>query len=154
MKKNSKTAKSQSAKKQLVKTASSPVATKNVPREIQRVADALCRAARERTKDSQAAMAAVSGSGFCVGIDLGDRKSNYCFLDAKGNIVAEGTLATTQGELEALFSSIPQCPIAIEVGTHSPWVNALLESHGHEVVVANPWLGGKRLRLVFGLPWC
>lgn len=47
-------------------------------------------------------------------------------------------MATTQAELEALFSSVPKCRIAMEVGTHSPWVSALLESHGHEVIVANP----------------
>lgn len=51
---------------------------------------------------------------------------------------AEGTLATTQTELNELFSSIPKCCIAIEVGTHSPWICALLKSHGHEVFVANP----------------
>jgi len=48
-------------------------------------------------------MAAVSEDGWFVGIDLGDRKSNHCFLDARGQIVAEGTVATTQEELEALF---------------------------------------------------
>jgi len=28
--------------------------------------------------------------------------------------------------------------IALEAGTHSPWVSRLLESLGHEVPVANP----------------
>jgi len=40
--------------------------------------------------------------------------------------------------LSELYSSIPKCRIAIEVGTHSPWICALLKSHGHEVFVANP----------------
>jgi hypothetical protein len=53
-------------------------------------------------------MAAVSEDGWFVGIDLGGRKSNHCFLDARGQIVAEGTVATTQEELGALFSSIPK----------------------------------------------
>jgi transposase len=73
-----------------------------------------------------------------VGIDLGDKGSNYCFLDAEGNIFAEGTLATTEAALSELFSSIPMCRIAIEVGTHSAWICALLKGHGHEVIVANP----------------
>jgi transposase len=30
-----------------------------------------------------------------------------------------------------------RCRIAIEVGTHSPWVSRLLKSVGHEVIVAN-----------------
>ena len=52
--------------------------------------------------------------------------------------LAEGTPGTTQAELSELYSSIPKCRIAIEVGTHSPWICALLKSHGHEVFVANP----------------
>ncbi len=75
---------------------------------------------------------------YYVGMDLGDKNSNYCFIDAKGNILAEGTLGTTQGELSELFTSIPKCRIAIEVGTHSPWICGLLKRHGHEVIVANP----------------
>jgi transposase len=38
----------------------------------------------------------------------------------------------------ALLSALPKCRIAVEVGTHSPWVSALLESYGNEVFVANP----------------
>jgi hypothetical protein len=44
-----------------------------------------------------------------VGMDLGDKHSNYCFIDAKGDIFAEGTLGTTQGELNELFSLLPKC---------------------------------------------
>jgi hypothetical protein len=138
MKNHNKTTKTESAKKQIVKTQVSNTELKNIPREIQELADRLSRLLRKRAGMSQATMAAVSEDGWFVGIDLGDRKSNHCFLDVRGEIVAEGTVATTQGELEALFSSIPKCRIAIEVGTHSPWVSAFLESHGHEVIVANP----------------
>ena len=28
--------------------------------------------------------------------------------------------------------------IALETGTHSPWVSRLLKSYGHEVIIANP----------------
>jgi transposase len=73
-----------------------------------------------------------------VGIDLGDKKSRFCFLDMKGEIVLEDGLATTQEEFNAYFSSIPKTRIAMEVGTHSPWVSELLETLGHTVYVANP----------------
>ena len=75
---------------------------------------------------------------FHIGIDLGDKKSRYCFLDEGGEILIEGELATTRIEFEAYFSKIPRSRIALEVGTHSPWVSALLEELGHEVYVANP----------------
>ncbi len=64
-------------------------------------------------------MAAASEVRWCIGIDLGDRNSNYCFLDAGGPIAAEGTMATTQEELETLFSALGKCRIALEVETHS-----------------------------------
>jgi transposase len=35
------------------------------------------------------------------------------------------------------FGSLKRCRIAVEVGTHSRWVSRLLESLGHEVIVAN-----------------
>jgi transposase len=33
---------------------------------------------------------------------------------------------------------MPPCRIALEVGTHSPWVSRHLKAMGHEVIVANP----------------
>src|SRR5947209_12495131 len=35
------------------------------------------------------------------------------------------------------FAGMPHCRIAIEVGTHSPWVSRELKKQGHEVIVAN-----------------
>lgn len=82
MQERNKTTKRESARKQLVKTPISNRETKNVPREIQELSDRLSRSLRERTSMSPAAMAAVGDDGWFVGIDLGDRKSNHCFLDA------------------------------------------------------------------------
>lgn len=76
--------------------------------------------------------------GFFVGLDLGDKKSHYCVLDTKGEIVTDGAIATTWKEITAYFVAIPRVRIALEVGTHSGWVNALLKSFGHTVYVANP----------------
>lgn len=82
---------------------------------------------------------------YYIGIDLGDKRSSYCFLDKNGAIAAEGSLATTTTDFAALFKAIPRCRIALEVGTHSPWVSALLEEIGHEVFVANPRkMGGEK----------
>lgn len=77
-------------------------------------------------------------SGYYIGIDLGDRKSNYCFMDSGKEILYEEKLGTTVEEFAAYFGAISKSRIALEVGTHSPWVSAVLESLGHEVYVANP----------------
>ena len=73
-----------------------------------------------------------------IGLDLGDRHSRYCILDEGGEVVSEATLLTTKTGLNALFEKMPSSRVALEVGTHSPWVSRHLASLGHAVVVANP----------------
>ena len=83
-------------------------------------------------------MAKRKPESFHIGIDLGDKKSNYCVMNDQAEILAEGILATTADEFNVFFSALSRSRIALEVGTHSPWINALLEDLGHEVYVANP----------------
>jgi len=81
------------------------------------------------------------------GLDLGDKYSRLCVLDREsGEAVEESRLPTTPKALVRRFSSCAPMRIAIEVGTHSPWVSRLLEEHGHEVLVANP----RKVRLISG----
>ena len=77
-------------------------------------------------------------AGFFIGIDIGDKSSRYCLIDAGGEIVVEESMATTQEAFSAHFVSMPKTTIAIEVGSHSPWISELLASCGHRVYVANP----------------
>lgn len=80
-----------------------------------------------------------------IGIDIGDRFSHYCAVDRAGAVLAEGRVATTAGAIELEFAKVPRKTIAIEAGTHSPWVSRLLTKLGHEVMVANP----RKLRLIY-----
>lgn len=73
-----------------------------------------------------------------IGLDLGDRHSRYCILDEAGEVVSEATLPTTQAGLSSLLGKMPSSRVALEVGTHSPWVSRHIASLGHEVIVANP----------------
>src|SRR5450432_461838 len=72
-----------------------------------------------------------------VGLDLGDSSSRYCILDEAGEKASEDKLSTTKTGLTAVFGKMPACRIALEVGTHSPWVSRHLAAMGHEVIVAN-----------------
>lgn len=72
-----------------------------------------------------------------IGMDLGDRVSRICGVDAAGAVVREGSVMTNSGAVEEYFSRLEPCRVVIEVGTHSPWVCWLLERLGHEVIVAN-----------------
>jgi transposase len=72
-----------------------------------------------------------------IGMDLGDKTSRYCVLGADVEIVAEGTVGTNKKAMAQKFSGMKRCRIAIEVGTHSPWLSRLLTNLGYEVIVAN-----------------
>jgi transposase len=81
-----------------------------------------------------------------AGLDLGDRYSYLCLIDTEGGeVVEEGRLRTNPEALRRRFASEPSLRIAIETGTHSPWVSRLLKECGHEVLVAN----ARKLRLIY-----
>lgn len=75
---------------------------------------------------------------FTIGLDLGDRSSTFCVLDDIGDVVGEGKVKTTRVALEQQFANLAPARVALEAGTHSGWISRLIESYGHEVVVANP----------------
>src|SRR6202166_4343871 len=72
-----------------------------------------------------------------IGLDLGDRTSHYCILDEAGNVILEDSLPTTPKGIQQVFSRIRRSRIALETGTHSPWVSRQLTQMGHEVIVAH-----------------
>ena len=81
-----------------------------------------------------------------AGLDLGDKYSYLCLIDTdSGEVIEEGRLRTTPEALRRRFCSERPLRVAIEAGTHSPWVSRLLEECGHEVLVAN----ARKLRLIY-----
>ena len=81
-----------------------------------------------------------------VGVDLGDQWSHYCILGLEGETLAEGQLRTTQEDFATFFKGLNAARVVVEVGTHSAWVQEVIRSYAHEVLVANPRLmeGSKR----------
>ncbi len=81
-----------------------------------------------------------------AGLDLGDKYSYLCLIDTdSGEAIEEGRLSTTPEAIRRRFASKQPLRVAIEAGTHSPWVSRVLEECGHEVLVANP----RRTRLIY-----
>jgi transposase len=72
-----------------------------------------------------------------IGVDLGDRWSFYCVLDEAGKILLEQKVPTAPEAMKQTFGKIPRSLMALETGTHSPWVSRLLTELGHEVIVAH-----------------
>jgi transposase len=135
MKKNNKVA---AGKKQKTVEKEVKNKTKQLRQDVRIMLLQLERAKAAEENKRKAAEQKSKPVAFYVGIDLGDKRSRYCFLNQLGVVTLEGSLATSKDEFLAYFSSIPRSRIALEVGTHSPWVNDLLEGLGHEVYVANP----------------
>ncbi|MFI5073170.1 MAG: IS110 family transposase [Terriglobales bacterium] len=77
------------------------------------------------------------GSKLTIGLDLGDRWSFYCVLDEAGEVILEQKVATAPEAMEQAFGRMTRSRIALETGTHSPWVSRLLARLGHEVIVAH-----------------
>ena len=77
------------------------------------------------------------GERITIGLDLGDKTSRCCALGEDGEVLFERSVASTKKGLAQLFGALARCRVALEVGTHSPWVSRLLKSFGHEVIVAN-----------------
>ena len=79
-----------------------------------------------------------------IGLDLGDRNSWYCVVDEAGQIQLEQRVRTTAKALQEVFGTMPHSRIALEIGTHSPWISRLLSELGHAVIVAN----ARKVRLI------
>src|ERR1700733_10429976 len=68
---------------------------------------------------------------------VGDRSSFYCVLDEAGEVLLEQKVSTTPKAIQEIFGAMPRSRIALETGTHSPWVSRLLKELGHEAIVAH-----------------
>ena len=73
-----------------------------------------------------------------VGIDVGDKYCHFCVTDHHGVVMEEGRVMTNKLALRRKFEKMDCARIALEAGTHSPWISRALSKWGHEVFVANP----------------
>ena len=76
-------------------------------------------------------------STMTLGIDIGDSYSRMCLLNEKGNVEEETRIRTTPEAFQRFLSHCRPMRVAMEVGTHSPWLSRLFEEGGHDVLVAN-----------------
>lgn len=84
-------------------------------------------------------------SHITIGIDLGDRSHIAAVIDAEGNQLAIGNIVNTRSALKRFIQSYPGATVALEAGTHSPWISQLLMELGCRVYVGNP----RKLRLIW-----
>jgi len=73
-----------------------------------------------------------------VGLDLSDKTASFYAIDEDGECVERGTVALRREVVEQWAKRYPRTLIALEAGTHSPWISRTLARVGHEGVVAHP----------------
>lgn len=80
-----------------------------------------------------------------IGMDLGDKFHIAVVFDADGNEVDVAKVMNTKTDFSKFFKSFKGASVAIEAGTHSPWICRLLEQIGCRVYVGNP----RKLRFIW-----
>lgn len=81
-----------------------------------------------------------------IGVDLGDKFSQLCVLDDRGEVVETARIKTNIAAMRRRFEGATPCRVVIDVSTHSPWVQRLLEELSHEVITAHT----RSVRLIYG----
>jgi transposase len=83
-----------------------------------------------------------------VGIDLGDKNHEICVLNMAGDIVKQEHISNDISSLNEYFDNFrypKKVTVALEAGTHSPWISELLELRDFNVLVGNP----RKLRFIW-----
>lgn len=80
-----------------------------------------------------------------VGMDLGDKNHVVCVLDYEGNVVDRFSVGNTRKQLKKVFPQYQGALVAMETGTHSPWISRDLEAMGCRVLVGN----ARKLRAIW-----
>lgn len=85
---------------------------------------------------------------FFIGIDLGDIENQICIIDHHGEILEKTSVENTVSGTNTFFDRFDaprQVLVAVETGTHSPWISQLLNARGFRVLVGN----ARKLRLIW-----
>ena len=80
-----------------------------------------------------------------IGMDLGDKNHALCILDKSGKVIKQMTITNTSDDLKKFFARYKGATIALEAGTHSPWISRQLVAMGCHVLVGNP----RKLRAIW-----
>jgi transposase len=80
-----------------------------------------------------------------IGMDLGDRFHMVVVFDNDGTELKTAKVINTKISISKFFKSYKSASVAMEAGTHSPWISRLLSEMGLTVYVGNP----RKLRVIW-----
>jgi transposase len=73
-----------------------------------------------------------------IGVDISDKYLHLAVVDEGGKTVLNERIANREPAIRKWFGKFRGARVALEVGTHSPWLSRLLAGMGLEVIVGNP----------------
>jgi len=71
-------------------------------------------------------------------MDLGDKNHQITVLDSHGQIIKDYTINNTEKSIGDFFKQYKEPVVAVEAGTHSPWISRYLRLLGCKFFVSNP----------------
>ena len=78
-------------------------------------------------------------SMYYIGLDVHKKTISYCVKDASGQVLQEGKIGTTRGELDSWMKTLPQpWSVAMEATIFTGWIYDHLLPHAAQVKVAHP----------------
>ena len=80
-----------------------------------------------------------------IGMDLGDKNHEVCVLDQKGHVMDRFAVGNTRKQLRKVFLPYAGALVAMENGTHSPWISRELKALGCKVLGGN----ARKLRMIW-----
>lgn len=80
-----------------------------------------------------------------IGMDLGDKFHIAVVFDGQGNELEVARINNTKHRIHRFFARYQGSTVAIEAGTHSPWISRALEQINCRVFVGNP----RQLRFIW-----
>ena len=87
----------------------------------------------------------MTTKNYTIGLDLGDKRHEVCVLNAVGEADKKFSITNTKESLDKLAAAYPGATVAMEAGTHSPWISRHLRILKMKVFVANP----RKLRAIY-----
>ncbi len=77
-------------------------------------------------------------SQITVGLDVGDKSTRFCAMDAARRTLGRGSFPTRQKSLKEALAPFPGARVVLEAGSQSPWMSRVLRGLGYQVQVADP----------------
>ncbi len=90
------------------------------------------------------AQSTVSVSPLILGLDVGDRRTHFCAVNAQRSVVARGSFPTDRDCLKSSLAPFAGARVILEAGSQSPWMSRALRGSGFDVQVADP----RRVQLI------